>query len=92
MASACVNIGRCDVVEALVISLMIVVPDEGGNERFEIIWQEVVFQQNSVLQRLMPSFNLALCLRMIGRPACVRHAFVFQILGQISGDIAWTIV
>jgi hypothetical protein len=36
MASACVNIGRCDVVEALVVSLMIKVPDEGGNVRFEI--------------------------------------------------------
>lgn len=41
--------------------------------------QEVVLQQNAVLQCLVPSLNLALCLRMIRRAAIVRHPFVFQI-------------
>ena len=92
MAPACVDVCGCDVVQALVISLMVVMANEGGNVRLKITRQGVVLQQNAVLQGLLPSLNLALRLRVTGRAACVRHAFVFQILGQISGDIAWTIV
>ena len=79
MASACVNIGGCDVVQALVVTLVVIMSDEGRDVRFEITWQEVVFQQNAVLQCLVPSLNLALCLRMIRRAASVRHPFDFQI-------------
>jgi len=42
-------------VEALVV----VVVDEGFDLRFKIAGQEVVFQQNAVLQGLMPSLDLA---------------------------------
>jgi hypothetical protein len=37
------------------VALVIVMIDEGFDLGFKITWQEVVFQQNSVLQRLMPS-------------------------------------
>ena len=92
MTPACVNIGWCDVVQALVVTLMIVLANEGSDVRFEVTGQEVVLQQDAVFQRLMPSLDLALCLRMIGRAACVRHAFVFQIFSEISGDIARAII
>lgn len=36
MASACVNIGGCDVVQALVVTLVVIMSDEGRNVRFEI--------------------------------------------------------
>lgn len=92
MASARVSVGGCDIVQALVVTLMIVMPDEGGNLRFEFSGQEVVLEQNAVLERLMPTLDLALRLRVIRRAACVRHAFVFQIVSQIPGDIAWAVV
>ena len=61
------------------VALMIVVIDEGLNLGFEIAGQEVVFQQDGVLQGLMPAFDLALCLGMIRRAATVFHAFVLHV-------------
>ncbi len=49
------------------VALMVVVTDERRDVRFEIAGQEIFLKQNAVLQRLMPAFNLALGLRMIGR-------------------------
>ena len=71
-----VDVGRCDVIDALVVPLMIVVVDEGFDLSFEVAWQEVVFQQDAVLQGLMPTLYLALGLRMIWRTARVLYAFV----------------
>ena len=71
-----VNVGGCEVFQALVIALMVVVSDERRHVILEITGQEVVFQ------RLMPALDLALGLRMIGRTARVRHTFVFQIISQ----------
>ena len=57
---------------------MVVVVDEGFNLSFEITWQEVVFEQNTVLESLVPAFDLALSLGMIRRTARVLHAFAVQ--------------
>ena len=73
-----VDICRCDVVQALVVTLVVVVIDEG----FEIARQEVVFQQDAVVQSLMPTFDLTLGLRMIRRTAAVLHAVALQPLSQ----------
>ncbi len=51
-----VDVCGCDVVQALVLALVVVVVDEGFNLSFEIAWQKAVFQQDEVLQGLMPSF------------------------------------
>ena len=87
-----VNVCGCDVVNALVIPLMIVVVDEGFDLGFKITGQEVVFQQDAVLQGLMPSLDLALGLRVIWRAARVLHTFVLQPFGQVTGHIAGSIV
>ena len=63
-----------------VVSLMVVVIDEGFNLRFEISRQEVVLQQDSVLQCLVPSFDLALRLRMIRRATNVTHPVITECL------------
>ena len=60
MASACVSIGGCDIVQALVVTLMIVMPNEGRDLRFKFSGQEVILEQNAVLERLMPTLDLAL--------------------------------
>ena len=73
-------------------ALMIVMIDEGLDLGFEITWQEVVFQQNAVLQGLMPTFDLALGLGMIRRTARMLHAFALQPLSQFTRDVAGTII
>lgn len=79
-----VDIGRCDVVEALVETQMVVVIDEGRDLRLEVAGQEVVFQQDAVLEGLMSAFDLALGLRMIWRTARVLYPIVLQPFGQIT--------
>ena len=63
-----VDVGRGEVVEALVVSPMIVVFDEAGDPGFEVAQQEVVLQQNAVLRRLVPPLDLALVWGWQGDP------------------------
>ena len=74
LAAPEVDVGGREIVEALVIAPMIVVLDEGCDLGFEIAWQEVVFEQDAVLHRLVPSLDLALGLGMAGRTARMFHA------------------
>ena len=60
-----------EVVDALVVSLMIVMINECLDLRFEVCREEVVLQQDAVFQGLMPSLDLALCLRVIRCPPAV---------------------
>lgn len=87
-----VGIGRCDVVQALVVALVVVVLDEGLDLLFEIARQEVVFQQHTVLQGLMPAFDFALGLGMEGRTAHVIHLLGLDVFGQLARDITGAIV
>ena len=73
-----------EVVQALVEALMVVVIDEGFDLRFEITWQKVVFEQDAVLQSLMPTFDLALGLRVVGRAARMLHSLVLQPFRQVA--------
>jgi len=69
-----IDVGGCDIVEALVISLIVVVLDEGPDLAFKIAGQVVVFQQNPVLHGLMPTFHCpaVVCLQtMRGILPCV---------------------
>ena len=59
-----VDVSRCDVVEALVVSLVVVVIDERPDLVFEVAGQVVVFEQNPIFHGLVPTLNLALGLRM----------------------------
>src|SRR5665213_1689278 len=63
-----VGVGRGDVVEALVVAPMIVVLDEGLDLTLEVAGQEVILQENAVLQRLVPAFDLALVWGWSGAP------------------------
>lgn len=66
VAPACVNVCGCDVVDAPLVSMMVVLANEGNDVRFETTRQEVVFQQDAVLESRMPCLNLAVCLRTLG--------------------------
>ena len=65
LAAPEVDVGRGEIVDALVIALVVVVRDEGLNLAFQVAGQIVVFQQDAVLERLMPTLNLPLGLRVI---------------------------
>ena len=83
-----VDIGRGQVAQALMISVVIVVLDEGLDLDFEMAGQIIVLQQDPVLQRLVPTFDLALRLGMMGCSANVLHAFFVKEGGQTASDIA----
>ena len=59
LPAAEVDVARCQVLQALVVTLMIVVVDEATDVRFQITGQVVVFEQDAVLERLMPPVRLA---------------------------------
>jgi len=71
---------------------MIVMIDERFDLRFQICREEVVLQQDAVLQRLMPSFDLALSLWMIRRAPDVAHFPIIQPFSQFAGDLAGAVV
>jgi hypothetical protein len=78
MAAPEVDVGGGEIVEALVIAPMVVMLDEGRDLCFEITRQELVFEQDAVLQRLVPSLDLALGLRMARRATGVIHVTIPQ--------------
>ena len=51
--------------EALVVVTVFLVIDELADLFFQITWQMIVFQWDSVFKRLMPTLDLALCLWMV---------------------------
>jgi hypothetical protein len=48
-----------------VVSMMILMIDEAFDLRLQVCREVLVFQQDAILQCLMLSFDLSLCLRMI---------------------------
>ena len=66
LAASEVDVGRCQIADGLVITLVVVVIDEGIDLSLKVAGQIVVLEQNAVLQRLVPAFDLALGLGMEG--------------------------
>jgi hypothetical protein len=60
LAAPEVDVGRCQIADGFVVTLVVVVIDEGVDLGLEIAGQIVVLEQDAVLQRLVPAFNLAL--------------------------------
>ena len=92
MPTPAVDVCGREVVDTLVVSLMIVMINECLELRVEVCREEVVVQQDSVFQGLMPSLDLALSLGVIRRTAGVFHAFVLQPFSQLSRDIAGAVI
>ena len=84
-----VDVGGREVVQALVIALMIVVIDEAFDVHFEIAGQ-IIVEQEGVLERLVPTLDLALRLWMAGRTADMRQGF--EPVGEIARDVARAVV
>src|ERR1700730_4231370 len=68
-----VDVGGRQVGDALMIAPVIVVSDERLDLGFEIAWQVIVFEQDTVLERLMPALDLSLGHRMVRRATGMLH-------------------
>ena len=82
-----VDVGRREVFQALMVAPIIVMTDKVADRRFKIALQEVVFQEDAVLGRLVPAFDLALRLRMAWRAANVLHVLLRKPVSEIAGDV-----
>ena len=92
LAAPEVDVGRRQVADALVIAKVIVVGDEGVGFGFEIARQIVVLKQDAVLQRLVPALDLALGHWVIRRAANVVHVLAVEPSGEVSRDVARTVI
>ena len=87
-----VDIGRGQVVEALVVPAVIIVADERLDLRLEVAGQIVVFQQDAVFEGLVLALDLSLGLRMVGCPADMGHALHVEPFGKFAGDVTRAVV
>ena len=87
LAASEVDVGRGKVVEALVVAAVVVVGDKGADLRLQVAGQIVVFEEDAVLERLMPALDLSLCLGMLGRAPDVLHSLSVEPFGQVTGDV-----
>ena len=82
-----VDVGGCEIADALVVSAVVVMIDEGRDLLLEITRQKVVFEQDAVLERLMPALDLTLGLGMARSTACVVHAVVGEPCCKVGRDV-----
>ena len=77
-----IDISRGQIVQALVLSAMVIVLDECFNIGLKRARQVVIFQQDAVLHGLVPALDLALGLGMGRRAADMLDAVLRQPLGE----------
>jgi hypothetical protein len=82
-----VDVGGCQVADALMISQVTVIGNEGLDLGFEITLQVVVLEQDSALERLTPALDLSLGHRVIGRATNMLHILAIEPFCQIGRDI-----
>ena len=60
------------------VSVGVVVVDEGIDLPLQLFWQVIVVEQDAVFQSSVPAFDLALRHGVIGLAASMRHAVFCQ--------------
>ena len=88
LAPSEVDVGGRQIADALVIAQAIVVSDEGCDLGFEIARQVIVFEQDTVLERLMPALDLSSGHGVIGRATDVLHVLAVEPFRQVRRDVA----
>ena len=92
LAAPEVDVGRCQIGDGLVVTLVVVVIDEGPYLPFKFARQVVIVEQDAVLQRLVPALDLALGLGMEGSAPDVPDAAVLEPFGEVGRKVARSIV
>ena len=72
--------------------MVVVVIDEGGDGSLEFAFEDVVFEEDTVLEGLVPALDLALGLGVHGRATDVLHASALELFGQILGNVGQSII
>jgi hypothetical protein len=75
-----------------VIAQVNVIGDEGLDLGFEITRQVIVLKQDTVLDCLMPTLDLALCHRIIRCATDVPDILAIEPFGQVCRDVAGAVV
>ena len=91
-ASTVIEAYRGKVAQVLLITIAVVVFNGGAGLPIDVTGQEVFFVENAVLQRLVPAFDLAPCLRIMRRTTHVFHTLVIEIVTRIACSIRRAIV
>src|SRR5215470_17966015 len=92
LAAPEVDVSRRQVVQALVVSTVVVVADELLDALFELSWQVVVVQQDPVFHRAMISLDLALRHRVVRPAADMSDAVVLEPLAKLARHVGWTVI
>ena len=87
-AASEIDVSGSEVAEALMGSDVVVVVHEGRDPRFQLAGRVGVFEQDAVLERLVPTLDLALRLRMARCTADLGHAPGTEPVSQVAGDVA----
>ena len=82
-----VDVRRCDVVQAFVVAVVVVVIDKDTNLLLQVTRHVVVFQENASLHGLVPAFDLALPLRMERSATIVLHLLLLHPFSQFTRDV-----
>ncbi len=87
-----VDISRGEIVEALVVSAMIVMLNESGDLSLEILLEELVFEQDAVLERLVPAFDSPLRLRMARSAMDLADLIFLSPFTKVGSDVTRTVI
>ena len=74
------------------VPLVVVVLDERLDLGLKVAGQEVIFQQDAVLQGLVPALDLALGLGMHRGAAHMAHLVGLDVFRQFASDVAWAVI
>ena len=74
------------------VSAMIVMLYERADLGFKVFFEEVVFKQDAVFERLMPPLDLALCLRVTRCAVKLFHIALFQPGRQVIRNVTGAVV
>lgn len=91
-SSAEVDVSRRQVVQALVVSTVVVVPDELVDAVFKLTWQIVVLQQDPVFHRAVISLDLTLRHRVVRPAADMADAVILEPVAKLARDVGWTVI
>ena len=92
LCSTEVDIGGCEIVQALVVAVLVIMLHEGSDLSFELTRKVIVLEQDAVLERLMPALDLALGLGMTWRSPEVLDLLFLEPLSEIGRDVAGAII
>src|SRR5271168_651579 len=92
LTATAVDIGRGEVMKALVVTPGVVAINELGVARFQLTGQVVVLEQDLVLHGAVVALDLALGHRVIGLASGVRHAMFSEPRSELSGNVGGPII